>query len=332
MLIVVIANITGTQGQAVVERFKELGQLEDNADNSKLIIRGLTRNKESPKAKDLLKRYENIELYNVDYDDASTLEEPFYGANALLVNLIMSKNEPHQYKQMIDAAIKSSTLRHLIYSSSGECQLDHGVPHWETSWGTEQYLNTLQQQHKDLTYHILRYFHCNENMITYYKPTNEFMPFPFDPAVKVYTASVRDGARVACKLFLDPSLLPSGGILDIATEFCSPQEMAEAVSKAMGQPIQAYKGPWILLNIVHHLAFEPKTIKIMGEWLEIHSKKEMIQNPNKLHDFLKDEIENGDTLETVQQFCQRHFASGDRLPSMLERQSVAKSSPLNFFK
>ena len=65
MLIVVIANITGTQGQAVVERFKELRQLEDNADNSKLIIRGLARNKESPKAKDLLKRYENIELYNV---------------------------------------------------------------------------------------------------------------------------------------------------------------------------------------------------------------------------------------------------------------------------
>ena len=106
-------------------------------------------------------------------------------------------------------------------------------------------------------------------------------------------------------------------ILDFSPFFHSPKEMADAVSKAKGQQIRAYKGPWILLNVVHYLAFEPKTIKIMGEWLEMNSKKEMIQNPDKIRDFLKDEIANGETLETVQQFCQRHFASGVWLPSML---------------
>lgn len=67
-------------------------------------------------------------------------------------------------------------------------------------------------------------------MLTFYRPDGDgWMPFPWDPSVRVHTASVRDGARAACKLFLDPSSLPPGGMIDVTTDFRSPDEMAAEV-------------------------------------------------------------------------------------------------------
>lgn len=148
MLLVVVGNVTGAQGRAIVERFRERNRLaSQNAEDSQRTIvrvRGLTRNKGSARARDLLRENENLELYDVDYNDASTFDEPFRGADALFLNVIMSKREAGQYKLMIEAALQSGTIRHIVYSSAAECQLDHGVPHWETSWGTERHLQTVQ--------------------------------------------------------------------------------------------------------------------------------------------------------------------------------------------
>jgi hypothetical protein len=252
MVVVVVCNVTGRQGRAIVARFQELRARQKSI---RVTIRGLTRNKNSQKAKRLLEGLQNkdlLKLYDVDYDDASSFTQAFESADALLLNVIMSKEESQQYRNILTAALAAKTIRHVIYSSNTECQLDHGIPHWETSWKTEQYLEKLASYHPELTYHVLRYAHCNDNLLSFYRPglNDTTIYVPWDPSVPVHTASVKDGARVACKLFLDPSLLPHGHKLDVVTDFCSPHNMAAAVSLASGgTTVEAYKGPWLLLNV-----------------------------------------------------------------------------------
>lgn len=312
MSVIVIANVTGAQGQAIVERFQELIRRSQDG-KSTIQVRGLTRNKGSTKAQNLLRGKEDfLELYSVDYNDASTLKEAFHNANALFLNVIMSKQESHQYKIMMEVALNSGTIRHVIYSSSSECQRNHGVPHWKTSWDTERKLQQMlrkQQQNHPITVHILRYAHCHENILTYYKPSKRgWMAFPWDPSVQVHTASVRDGARVACQLFLNPLRMPSGDIMDITTDVCSPHEMAAAVSRHKGQTVRAYKGPWMLLHMVRHLAYEPRSIAIMGKFIERNWSRDMVPAADKIRQFLKDEIDSGEPLDSMDRFCRRHFA------------------------
>jgi hypothetical protein len=86
----------------------------------------------SRKAKRLLEGLQNkdlLELYDVDYDDASSFTQAFESADALLLNVIMSKEESQQYRNILTAALAAKTIRHVIYSSNTECQLDHGIPH-----------------------------------------------------------------------------------------------------------------------------------------------------------------------------------------------------------
>ncbi len=67
---------------------------------------------------------------------------------------------------MIQFSQKAKTIRHMIYSSSAECQIDHGIPHWETSWKiTEQYLQTSLEDDSAFRYHVLRHAHCNKNIV-----------------------------------------------------------------------------------------------------------------------------------------------------------------------
>lgn len=67
----------------------------------------------------------------------------------------------------------------------------------------------------------------------------------------------------------------------------------------------------------------------MGKFLESHWNEQIIPNPNAMRDFLREEIDKGEPLETVQAFCQRNFGSGKRLPSMLGHKSKENRTPIN---
>ena len=277
----------------------------------------MTRNKDSPKALALAEKYKGLlTLYTVDHNDPKSMEEAFEDANALYLNGAMSKDESLVYEKILEAALQAkrngASLNHIIYSSSVECHRDHGVPHWETSRRTEEYLRNLQttDECSDLTVHFVRFAHCNENLLNYFAPSKSgWMAFPWDVSVRTPTASVKDGARVTCRLFLDPKLMNNGESVDIVTDFASPSDMAAEVSRVQGRKVQAYKGPWILLHVVNHLFWEPKTIVIMGKFLETNDLSNgFVSEPDKIRVLLKDEINNGEPLESVAAFCERSFS------------------------
>ncbi|KAL3928664.1 MAG: hypothetical protein SGARI_004970 [Bacillariaceae sp.] len=155
---------------------------------------------------------------------------------------------------------------------------------------------------------MVRYAHCNENMQSFFAPKKGWMAFPWDPSVEIHTASVRDGARVACKMFCEPDLLDYGEAIDIVSDFMSPNKMAEYITNTTGTTTKAYKGPWIFIKFGHWFGYEASSILTMGKRIETHWKKEGYLTPLKhdITEFLADEIKE-EPLETVEAFVERSF-------------------------
>jgi NmrA-like family len=324
VLTVAVCTVTGNQGREIAQRFHKMNQAA-SAGNQKYHVRGLTRDKTSKRAAKLVEKTgpQTLSLVDVDYWSKESLRAALKGADALYINSTMSKDEAKQYEQIIDVAVDEVGIQHLIYSSTVECQKDHGVPHWETSQHTEMYLQQKYQEckgtAKQFGYHLVRFSNCNENMLTYFAPKNGYMAFPYDPSVGGHTASVKDGARVACRLFAQPNSLPMDGtgIVNVATEYRTANDWAAAVTKAKAgetdcfgkakKPIRAYKGPWIFVKFGHNFGWEPSSILTMGAYLEKYWSESYISTGTSIHEYLKEEIQAGEPLETIEEFATRHF-------------------------
>lgn len=218
------------------------------------------------------------------------------------------------YERIIDCAANVG-VKHIIYSSVVECDQDkdHGIPHWDCARHTEGYLAIRQDETKNaFTYHILRYAHVNDNLLpgNHHAPSEDgWIAYPYHPSIRMHTASARDGARVACKLFCQPNSLKNGAVMNMITDFRNPHEMAQFITLATGKPVQAFKGPATLLVAGHLLGYEKKSIVTMGEYIEKKWTKDYVKSLKfKMEDFLREEIEReGEPLETLEAFVNRSF-------------------------
>lgn len=139
--LIVVLGATGNQGSSVVNTF-----LQDSA----WLIRGVTRNPSSAKAKALSAR--GVEVVQADMDDISSLSIAFRDANAIFVvsdfwgiygslvqqkkdasekplNLLAGETELQQLKNAIDAASQVPGLERFILSTLSNV----------TKWSREKY-------------------------------------------------------------------------------------------------------------------------------------------------------------------------------------------------
>lgn len=133
--LIVVCGATGGLGGGVARRILDEGWR----------VRGITRNKESASAKALLEA--GVELVAADYDDVSSLEKAFEGANAIfgLTNIIeyffhgtpeaAAERETQQLLNIATAASKVPTLEHFIQHTlpSGEKMAGIYIPHMDVS-------------------------------------------------------------------------------------------------------------------------------------------------------------------------------------------------------
>lgn len=64
-----------------------------------------------------------------------------------------------------------------------------------------------------------------------------------------HASSLRDAARVTCKLFAEPWKLKNGAYQDAATEVITVDKTAAALCAARnGEPVEAVRGPWIFVT------------------------------------------------------------------------------------
>lgn len=330
-IIVAVCTVTGTQGCAIVDRFKSLNKRRQQEGLPIVQVRGLTRDGTSIKAKALLDddSHSFLTLVNVNYASPKSLRKALTGATGLYLNCTILMNHAKLYEPMIDAAIRVG-VKHIVYSGSVEVEQKkpqhdqhHAIAHWDAARHTESYLAIRQDEEsrtRPFKYHTLRYAHINETLQSpdhqhyHQDPVEEgWIAYSWQPSVRIHTASAKDGARVACKLFCDPKSLRNGAAMNIVTDYRNPHEIAQFLTLATGKPIQAYKGPAKLLLTTGSLigSYENQFMVTMGEYVEQHWTKDSVKSlKNTIEKYLADEIKE-EPLETVEAFVNRIYAGTD---------------------
>ena len=331
-IIVAVCTVTGTQGRAIVERFQSLNQRRQQEGLPIVQVRGLTRDAMSIKAKAMLKDDTKsfLTLVDVNYASPKSLRKALMGATGLYLNCTILMNQAKLYETIIDAAIRVG-VKHIVYSGSVEIEQakpqqdqHHAIAHWDAARHTESYLAIRQDEEsrtRPFVYHTLRYAHVNETLQSpdhqhyHQDPVEEgWIAYPWHPSVRIHTASAKDGARVACKLFCHPKSLRNGAAMNIVTDYRNPHEIAQFITLATGKPVQAYKGPAKLLLLTAGSligSYENQFMVTMGEYVEHHWTQDSVKPlKNTMEKYLADEIKE-EPLESVEAFVNRTFAGAD---------------------
>ncbi len=228
--IILVAGATGTQGGAVARELATLGYH----------VRGLTRNPDSPSAKELATL--GVEMVRGDFDDAASLDRAFAGAyGAFSVQQYRGvgvDGEIRQGKAFADAARRAG-VKHFVYTSVAKAPLGTGVPQFESKLEIENHVRSLK-----LPFTIIRpaSFMSGFEEFRADAQNGEFSgPLPADLA-RVYIAP-RDIGKFAAEAFEHPDTW-LGRAETIAGDQISYANIAAAMSRVLGKPVRYRQIPW----------------------------------------------------------------------------------------
>lgn len=140
--VILVTGATGTQGGAVARELLERGYT----------VRGLTRNPESEKAQALTAL--GATMAAGDYDDPASLAAAMDGVDGVFAVTLFWHGgydaEVEHGKRLIDEATKAE-VKHFVLTSVASADDRTGIPHFESKWEVEQYLNAT-----DLDWTIIR--------------------------------------------------------------------------------------------------------------------------------------------------------------------------------
>jgi len=140
-LTVLVTGATGQQGGALARLLLKRGHH----------VLAFTRNPSAPAALELKQR--GAELVIGDFDDVDSLVQAMRGAQAVYAMATPSEwgpgTEVRHGRNLIDAA-KLAHVRHFLYSSVASANQDTGIPHFDSKFEVERYL-----QRSDLDWTII---------------------------------------------------------------------------------------------------------------------------------------------------------------------------------
>ena len=226
---ILVVGATGRQGGATARHLLKNGWA----------VRGLTRDRTKPSAKSL----EDLgaEMVEADLEDKKTLEKALDGVYGVFgVFTPFEKgvdSEERQGKNLVDTANQAG-VRHFVYSSVGGAERNTGIPHFESKWRIENYLNA-----SGLPSTVLRPVFLMDN---FFFPMNRTsilsgrLETVLGPDIPQQMLAVDDVGRFATMAFQDRETW-QGRALEIAGDQKTMPEAAEAFSKVLGRPVRYVK-------------------------------------------------------------------------------------------
>lgn len=246
--VIAVVGATGAQGGGLVSAI-----LEDPS--GEFAGRALTRNPESPKAKELAAK--GVEVVAANLDDVQSLERAFAGAYGVfgVTNFwehFSPETELAQARNMAEAA-KAAGIRHFVWSTLEDTRTflplesdtmptlmgKYKVPHFDAKGEADGFFRELGVP----TTFLLTSFYW-DNMIHFGmnpQPGPDgvlTIAFPMDEA-KLPGIAAEDIGRCAFGIFKAGETY-IGKTIGIAGDHLSGPEMAVALSKAVGKPVRFY--------------------------------------------------------------------------------------------
>jgi len=230
---VFITGITGKQGGAVAR----------NLIGSTVQLKGLTRSANSTKAIALQKA--GVEIIEGNLDEPDTLLSHLDDIDVFFLVQAFeqgAKNEIKQAKRMIDLLCDSG-VSHLVYSSVMGADLQTGVPHFDSKYIIEKYI-----QLKGIDYTILRPASFNENYLNpevLKRIKKGKLMIPLKKDVVQQLISTEDVGKIASQLILNRDRYKNKTI-SIATDQKSVAEQVKCLSQGLDMKVTYQKLPGFL--------------------------------------------------------------------------------------
>lgn len=216
---ILITGATGTVGSQVVNKLSNLNVIVRAGVHS--IIKGENL------------KYPNVELCEIEYHKPESLKAAFTGVDRVFMITPMTEDQVEIGKLLIDAA-KKSGIKHVVKLSAAGAELENGIQLGRWHREVEKYL-----EESGLNYTILRPASFMQNFINYYghsirNDNKIYLPLGHG---KVSFIDARDIANVAgCVLTSDQYY--NQALYITGPEALTGEEIAQAISKATGRPIE----------------------------------------------------------------------------------------------
>ena len=244
-----VTGATGNQGRAVTEALLRKGHR----------VRALTRGSDTQAAKPLKER--GAEVVVGDNDDRESLEQAMSGVDAVFAMTTPAAGvdvEVRHGKAIADAA-KAAGVRHLVYSSAANADQQTGIPHFDSKYEVEQHIRKL-----DVPWTIVAPAFFMNNVLFPWNLSDlrrgqlrQALP----PGRKLQQISPQDIGSFSSLVIerRDPFI---GRRIDIGADELTGPEMAAALSKAIGRPIEYDE------QSLEEVSSQFADMAIMYDWLD----------------------------------------------------------------
>lgn len=230
-----VTGATGNQGGAVVRNLLGKG----------FYVKALVRNPVTAK----LRPHDSLEIIKGDLDDPTSYRFHLKDVSGVFCNLVFKYGIDKEIKQGIELvnASKENNIKHFVYSSVIGCDLNTGIPHWESKFKIEDHLKA-----SGIGYTILRPASLYENMLIPQVKSRILkgkLVLPTQKNTVQQFISSEDIGKIVTTIFSDLEKY-RGRTITLAAEQLNGEQLASTFSKAMGREIKFQQLPMFITRLV----------------------------------------------------------------------------------
>lgn len=228
-----VTGATGNQGRGATRDLLSKG----------FHVKALVRNPAKMNA------HENLQVIKGDLDDPDAYKEHLKGSDAIFCNLHFQDGVEKEVKQGFDLinSAKAGGIKYFIYSSVIGCDLNTGIPHWESKFKIENHLKA-----SGIDFVILRPPSFYENLLFPQVKSRILkgklvLPTRKDKVQQFMSAA--DVGKIATAMFSEPGKYRNTTIV-LAADQMDGEEQALLLSKVMNRQVKYQRLPMFIARLV----------------------------------------------------------------------------------
>lgn len=246
---VFVTGATGNQGGAAIRYLLKSG----------FSVKALVRDPSLEKARSITR--ENVEIIKGNLNQPESYKQHLKNCDAVFCNLHFTEGVVKEVQQGINlmTAAKDAGIKFIVYSSVIGCDINTGIPHWESKWEIEKFIVST-----GIPFTILRPASLYENLLMPAVKSRILkgklvLPTKADKVQQFICSD--DIGRIAAIIFSNP-VKYAGRTIVLAAEEMNGKQLAEIFSKVLKREIKYQQLPMFIVRL-----FMGKDLAKMFRWV-----------------------------------------------------------------